>query len=421
MSTRWLSVAVLLFSSACGADGPPLPVVPPEGLEPAVAARLAAAYATAEDDASAEHLLDYGRVLFGHRHHAAAFDVLRRAAALGGPVAFESTYLAALAASESDLAEAERLMTRALRMEPRFVAGHVKHGMFREELDRLADAEFSYTAALRIERSSHALLGLGRVALARGEPDRAIGLLEGARVLDPRHHEVDVALAQAYTAKGWTDDARAARDRATGHAEITAIPDPVLNRALDQNVSYHGLVDRAQHRYISGDVRGALALVDLAVLVDAAHARAHLVSCQILRDMGDHEGAIIACNRVLAVTPKHAEALARRGTAHAELEQIEAAEASLREAVAIGGELPLPRRELARFLLTQENAAEARTLLETLLRDHPDDLLARLLMASVHAKAGEWDAAHAQAEYVVRRRPTDVIARRLMAEAARER
>ena len=76
-----------------------------------------------------------------------------------------------------------------------------------EQLGRLDEAEAHYRTALEMRTSSHALLGLGRIALSRGDVDGALDLLNRALVVDDRHTEVRIALAHAYRVAG--DERRA--------------------------------------------------------------------------------------------------------------------------------------------------------------------------------------------------------------------
>jgi tetratricopeptide (TPR) repeat protein len=225
-------VAVLVavvVSTACGARGPQLPSLPPvAGMAPEERAAILAARARVEETPDASRAwLDYARELLRAREAEPAEEAVLRAEGLPGADPFLCAYVAGIAAgSAQDRAVAH--IERALRARDDYGPAHLRLGALLQESGRIDEADAHYRRALALGMRGHALLGLGRIALARGETDAAIQLLEDARGWNPQQPEIVVALAAAYQRAGRADRATVTARSVPRQHLATPLPDPVL-------------------------------------------------------------------------------------------------------------------------------------------------------------------------------------------------
>ncbi len=410
---RLIAIALLLITAlpvcGCGRDAPELPVVATEGLERDVAERIASTRSAALESPSAKTLTDFGVALFAHRRHDAAEPVLLLAATYEGADRFALFHLAGLSASVASLERAVTHLEQACAIRSDYPASHIKCGFFLEELARYDEAATHFRAALAIDRNPHALLGLGRVALARGDAEQATKFLEEARARNRGLLEASVALAQAYAARGWDDKAERVEEEAAALRVPTNVADAILEDVLDTSVSYSGRIEAASRAAQAGDNDRAFRLLDEAIAARPELVDGHHSAGILLAQLGRHTDAVRAFDRVLAAEPKHAEALARKGASLAFMGRAEEAESVLRAAVDAVPDSLFARLELARFLEARA-PAESHELAQSLVTAQPRATGPRLLLARLLLADGRHEDALAQVVIVLRRVPDNAEA-----------
>src|SRR5439155_8588621 len=119
-------------------------------------------------------------------------------------------------------------------------------------------------------------LGLGRIAAARGRHDEAVAHLERAIELYPEWGAAYYALALSYRALGRRDDAQRALER---HAQYgprwPAVEDPVLAAVAALRDDAQANVRRGVKLAETGDLAGAIAAHEAALVQDPSLAEAH--------------------------------------------------------------------------------------------------------------------------------------------------
>ena len=233
MTRRAATTVVFVLAAAC-AD--PQPAMLPEltHLTPAVAMAIETQHERAiqADDHTA--WARYGRLLFGNGEMALAEKAYDRARAREAGNEFESSYVAGLAASILSRERAAGHFERALSLRDDYAPAHLHLANNRLESGDLHAAERHYSRAFELGLTAHALLGQGRVAMARGENERAQALLQRAYYVDDRFGEVAAALAQVHHRLGDEKKARAFASIIDPRHASTCIPDPFIEQLLSR-------------------------------------------------------------------------------------------------------------------------------------------------------------------------------------------
>jgi tetratricopeptide (TPR) repeat protein len=327
---------------------------------------------------------------------------------------------------------------RALGLNPEFTVARLRLGLVYLSLDRLDEAVPLLTAAAEDPGlRGAALYGLGRTAQARRDPTAAVPLFEQALTQDPDATQIHYSLAMAYRALGKVDEARAHLAlRGDGEPRIT---DPLVDDLAQllsgaRTLYYRGIealrdghfdvavaaftealglepenvnarVTLARALYLAGNPSGAATQLTEALEHDPNHALALYLRGALLDEQGDEEGTLNHYRRALASEPDHGgahhalgNALMRRGDYQGALGHYAAAQA------AVPQNAPAAlMRAMALVRQGPERQGEAREVLESALRDHPEDAalgltLARLLAASPAAAVRDGPRALALAQ-----------------------
>lgn len=275
-----LLLACLACEPAVERYEPSMPkIIDTSGFHPHVAAAMhAAREATLHDRLSAERWGALGMLYHAHELMADAGSCYEIAARLD-PEEFRWPYLNATRHDFGKL-EPERkleLLLRARELNPRYAPIAIRIGDLLMEQDRIDEAGPYYEEALAaIPSSSHALLGLGRIALAAGEPEKSRAYLEEARWRQRHHTEVYSTLVRVYSALGLPRLAHRAAALAK-RVEGVSMWDPVLMRVRRESLQPDQMRRRAGTAIRRGDYEQALELLRTVVEVDPDDADARVM------------------------------------------------------------------------------------------------------------------------------------------------
>ena len=386
----------------------------------------AARQAALQEPDSAVAVGRLGMVFHAHELHSEAVTCYRRAAELA-PREVRWPYLAALATAKTDLAGAIAHFEAAATLGGGAVV-HLGLGDALAQLGRGEEAVAQYRRAAELDpESSHALLGLARLALAGGEAAAAASQLERAAEIAPHHGEVHGLLAQAYRRLGREAEADRELLRAAAFDEPRGSPDPFLEAVRDEAVNSRAFSERGQRLARGGRFAEAEAEFRRVLQIRPGNARDHSNLGGALAGQGRLQEAVAAYESALEVDPEDAYALNNLGLALAQQGALEEAASRLERAAALDPSYIDPLRnlgllrsrqgrhdeaiglfrralaadpgavevynDLGTALAGQGELAEAMSLWQEVLEIDPRQLNALYNLATAHAMRGE----HAEA------------------------
>lgn len=294
---------------------------------------------------SGSHRGTLGLAYEANGYDVAALESYRQAEALAGD-AFEWPYLQAiLLQQQARLDEALERMDRALEIDPDYAPAWLWRGYWLFDVDRIDEAETSFSNGLDLGAGAPAVVGQARVHLRRGNAAMALELLEPlSETLD--HPLVFRVLGRALRDLGRVDEARLALGKGREARQLTW-EDPVLDRRTAFIAGFGGRMLQAESLVASGDAAEALPILEelvvdwpehatlqnllavayshtgdsdrsLAVLEEAVkrapeYYPLHLNLAGAYDDRGDYERALAFINRAIEIHPTFGVAHERKG------------------------------------------------------------------------------------------------------------
>jgi arylsulfatase A-like enzyme/Flp pilus assembly protein TadD len=223
-------------------------------------------------------------------------------------------------------------------------------------------------------------------AQARGDHDRAAGLLRALVAERPANAAFRRALASAL------------REAGRGREAAAALAPAHL--APGDAAGWH---ERALALSAAGQARAALEAEDRALAADPRLAEAHTHRGTLLADAGDMDGALRAFGEALRLDPNDAEALADRGNVLRAVGRREEAARDYRQGIERDPRAPGPRNGLGVLAVESGDLETAARLFTEVLHDAPSYHEARLNLAVVEVRRGRIGAARALLREVVAR------------------
>jgi tetratricopeptide (TPR) repeat protein len=424
-------LALALVAAPALADDvlPPLPQLSLESYPPIARDAVSRVQrdATAHSmDASAVGAL--ARTLQGWEQWDGAHQAYARCQALA-PRTFEWHYLDAIVLQRlARQTEAAAQLRQALAASPDYLPARVKLAEALLEAGELDESTRLFEALVREPGAEPAArLGLGRIAAAQGHYETAVANLERAIELFPEWGAAHYALALSYRALGRRDDAQRALERRAQYGpRWPALEDPTLAAvaALRNDAQSH--VRRGVKLAESGDVEGAIAAHEAALVQDPSLAEAHanLISlygrARNWTKAEEHYRAVIALGvdlstahydyavvlglrekwdlaaeayqRAIAVNPLHAAAHNNLGQIFERQRRLDAAAEAYSHAIESQPTFRLARFNLGRMQLALGRTDEAITGFQKLIEPRDAETPRYLFaLATAHVRAGHKD------------------------------
>lgn len=327
-------VVGVTLSQCTGRSAVPMPLL--DGVESGVAAKVRACRAAVVADPTADHWALYALTLHAHLMLTEAeFAYLQTAAAGDSAAAFEFLHLAGMAAMvNSRPAAALQHFNRALSLKSDYTPTHLHAAIVAERLGLVGQARRHYERVNAYGRSSHACLGLGRLALVDGDAKAALAYLREALVIYPDHHEVHEALARTYARLGERDKSRAAAERAGDHDRVTQFVDPLFAKVEAEAVDVQTLLMRGHWFAENNDHAKAIEQFELVIAERPQHPGAHLALASVLYSSGMLTQARVHVDLLLAQDRQQALALELRARLLIDLGETQAAKRDLQTLLA---------------------------------------------------------------------------------------
>jgi tetratricopeptide (TPR) repeat protein len=350
---------------------PPAP--PPEhslacAKPPAMAARL-------QSHPDAQSWIDLGNWFGEHQQIACAQQAFRSGLRLA-PASPQLNYLLGFSLYEShDFEPAIPPLQRSIKADPSVLKPHLLLASIYTHLERPADAEHEWQAALQIDPSSGmALHGLSQSLLAREDYADEIALLQHVK----RDEDLTIDLALAYAHAGQPEQAVD-----TVSSALEATPDSLklvnalvtlyirVSRTFDaQRIAeksyklhpndYSALIACLRTMVVNGDWGPAMPLGKKALAEHPHSFDALYLEGVLERQSGDYLAARDHLTAAAALNPNLPNLHANLGIALSHLHDPAAAQPQLEQAIALGDKDPETHFELANVLRALGNADGAR-------------------------------------------------------------
>jgi cellulose synthase operon protein C len=281
-----------------------------------------------------------------------------------------------------------------------------------------AKLEFQNALQMKNDMTS-ALYGLALVAEKQSDWKACFGLLKKVLENEPKHVNAMVKIGQIYLAAGEISKAKEQADQAVS-LEPENLDAIMLQAAMDLKA---GQVDAAVEkanfvlsknqkntdaymvlasaRQSQNDKQGAIALLNKALQVDNKNRAVHLFKISLSNDIGDKALTESAWKDTIEAFPedyplrgKFAEYLYKNN-------KNDAAESQLRYVVEHQTNVLQPKLTLIQFLLQTKGPDVARTEMEKMLKQNPDDFELSFYLVDFYESQGDTAAAEVQLKSIM--------------------
>ena len=314
-------------------------------------------------------------------------------------------YLGVLHERRGELEAAARELGSVLDRRPGDAPTLLHLGSVALQANRLDESEQRYRAALEAGADAAAHYGLGRIALERGEPARAVELLERVLAEHPDSGAVHYQLGLAYRQLGDLERAREHLARRGG--EPPAFRDPLVDglSLLSTGAAVH--MDRG-NRAMARD-RPEEAIEHYRRVVDAAPGdrRAREALASALARSGRAEEALDLYRELARGEEATAVAHYNLGRLLADRGELEEAVAELRRAVELAPDFGNAHYNLATALEQTGRTEEALDAASRAVAAQPEDRGSRLLLARLSSRAGHPERAEEELRRLLAADPED--------------
>ena len=292
---------------------------------------------------------------FGQRHQNACAAEAFGAATKFEPHSAQISYLLGTSLYFSGrVQDAVDALEQSIQIDPNVLEPHIMLASALDQLDRSADAQAQWKAALKLDpRSTVALDGLSKSLVAAGHFDEAIELLQsrGSVLARPLNDALTIDLAFAYEKAGRLEEAGT-----------------ILEPALRANTSSLPLTSALVTLLIhETHFEAATALAKKALHSHPGNKDAERIYLRVLMLKGDPPEARQLGQKLLSETPHDAELLYLNGDMERQSREYEKAQLHLQESVALDPNNPNTRAALGRVLAKLQDNRGAKIELEKAL------------------------------------------------------
>lgn len=327
-----------------------------------------------------------------------------------------------------DGVEARRYFSEALEIRPGYVPAVLNLARMASQAGDPEAAHRLYRSALKIDpKAIPVMLALARISESEGDAQEGLAWLVKANRVDPNDVSAAVRLGERYLQQGEIEKAEGlAKDLAEAHPRnpaALALKARVLaaqrryNEAIPVLNAMVSVAPRSPVAFtLQGDNYAQLGSTDRArrslnqaLKLKPDFAPAMILLAQVEQKAGRYADALKLGDRLVEGHPDEAVGHEIRGNALLAREDFRGARDAYRKAWAktrTGG-LAV---KLAGAMAKAGDTSAAQGLLREWLKDHPDDVLARLALGSLLQEAGKARAAIKEYQRVLERQPDNVAA-----------
>jgi tetratricopeptide (TPR) repeat protein len=232
----------------------------------------------------------------------------------------------------------------------------------------------------------------GGLLVDAGKAQEAVPFLEKATRYHPQNPEVWKGLARALEAAGRKEDARQAQAQAERAAKppekpAAPAPAPAAAAAAPAEAPMSDALQNALRLAAQGQLEPALGVVRQEIGI-SKDPRARMLEVRFLLQLRRPEEALKAAEAALQTDANNPDFLYLRGAAEMSLQRWPSAEQDLRKTLQLAPQHTAAMNDLAVLLMNLNKKAEARGLLEQVLRINPQDKTAAANLERLKADGG---------------------------------
>jgi tetratricopeptide (TPR) repeat protein len=278
------------------------------------------------------------------------------------------------------------------------------------DLPAPADETVSPRHVVEIPLSAYASLGLARVALVRGEVDRARTILEEVSATTPQFGSALRLLAESYRSLGRESEAARLVYRAGRLPPYTPYADPAIDELARESRNSIFLLRLASEANLGINAEWSEYLTRRALEFDPNNPEVVLKLARILRTVERNGEALQLFERYQRMVPGDYQALAHIGSCLSAMGRFGEAESYFRRALQ-GLDDPVTHYNMGLLLALTGRLDEAVTEYEKALERDPMHSDARTNLATVFARQGRLDRASSELSRLLEHDPENAAAR----------
>lgn len=324
-------------------------------------------------------------------------------------------YFRGLARSDDSPEYALPCLQRASQLAGEVAAPHLRLAEMLSERGRLDEAEALIRPVVeRNPKDARALLGLGRLSLARGQLRESLDYLQRSTQLAPNVKASQALLAIVQQRLGNNMGADEAQRTAARLPEETVWPDPFLLEINQLRTGLGATVDAANYHLRHGNAKAAVTLMEKATRDYPEKPRAWLVLGKALNEATNFPGAEQALRKAVQLEPTSLDARVELGNALFGLEKYSEAEANFREAIRMQPNLAEGWFNLGLCRMNQRDNEGAIESFDKATRLKPDLTLAFIRWGQALGRLRRIPEAIQQLKHALELSPSNVEAKELL-------
>ncbi|NIR72452.1 tetratricopeptide repeat protein [candidate division KSB1 bacterium] len=282
----------------------------------------------------------------------------QRAIALD-PNEFRWTYYYAIVLSETGSPEAFKWFERCSSLNSDYAPLHVIYGEALYEAGQLEKARMAYRRALAINsNSAHAYLGLGKIALSKGDLTRSREYLHKTLEPKPQFREAHGLLAEVYRRLNEPKKANRELKIAQQLPKISPLADPVYDELVKQGVSAFWYRERGLVYQAEGRIDEAIQQFKIALQL-RPDPEGHVYVANLLRELNRLDEAADHYRAAINLQPNYIVAYNNLGQLLLEMGQVEEGLMWVEKALRLDRRFPDAYISLGTFYVRKGRDAEA--------------------------------------------------------------
>jgi tetratricopeptide (TPR) repeat protein len=297
------------------------------------------------------------------------------------------SYFCALVLKELGEPEAVNWFESSRRLQPNYAPLQIKYAQTLFDAGRFEESAAAFLRALEVApESSHACLGLARIALAQGDLPASERYALQAVALRSKHAEAHGLLAEVHRRRNQPEKAANAMQIAKRLPEVTPLADSLYEEVVAEGVSFLRYRERGFAYLNKNQIEKAVSEFRMALQLKP-DPQAHLYVGDLLRQLKKYGEAMEHYRRAIELQPNSPAVLVSLTAALYEMGQTEQAFAGIENALLIYPAFPAAYLNLATFHQRAGRPGEAIASLRRGLRHTPDEVQMTMRLAWLLATA----------------------------------